>query len=119
MADHFINRSESKLRHDGAKFVGDVIEEIDNVFWGALKLLAQLRILSCNPDRASIELWFTSAKFKWMVMTTYVAFSHHDTPHRNEGRRGKPPFFSAEEAGNGDISASSQLAVGLDYDTPS
>ena len=56
MTDHLINSPETKLGHDGAELVSNVIKEVDYVLRGAGKLLAELRILSGNTDRAGIQL---------------------------------------------------------------
>jgi hypothetical protein len=56
MTNHFIDGSEPKLGHDSTKLVRNVIEEINDMLWGALELLAELGILSGDTDRASVQM---------------------------------------------------------------
>jgi hypothetical protein len=49
-AHHLINCADSEFCHDGTQLVGDVVEKVDHVLWLALKLLAELRILSSDAN---------------------------------------------------------------------
>lgn len=42
---------------------------------------------------------------------------HHDAAHSDERSRGESPLFSAEQAGDGDITASADLTIGLNGDS--
>jgi hypothetical protein len=53
-AHHLIDSADSKFCHDGTQLVGDVVEEVDHVLRLALKLLAELGILSRNSNGTRI-----------------------------------------------------------------
>jgi hypothetical protein len=51
---HIIDGPETKLSHDGTELVCDVVEEVDNMLGGTGELLAELRVLGSDTDRASV-----------------------------------------------------------------
>jgi hypothetical protein len=56
--NHLIDSTNTKLGHDGTHLVGDIVEEVDHVLWGALELLPKLRILGRDTDWAGVEMTF-------------------------------------------------------------
>ena len=64
------------------------------------ELLAQLRILRRDADRAGVE----------------VADAHHDAARDDERRGGEAEFLGAEQRGDDDVAAGLQLAVDLHDD---
>ncbi len=54
MTHHLVDGTEAKLGHDCAKLIGDIIEEVDDVFGRSLEFLAQFRILGSNADWAGV-----------------------------------------------------------------
>jgi hypothetical protein len=56
MTDHFIDGPNAKLGHDGAKLVGNVVKEVDDVLRRALELLSKDWILGGDADGAGVEL---------------------------------------------------------------
>jgi hypothetical protein len=80
MTYHLVNGTETKLGHDGSELVGHIVEEVDHVLRSSCELLAQLRILSSNTNRACVQ----------------VALAHKDTAHGDERSCGKAPFFGTK-----------------------
>jgi hypothetical protein len=56
VTDHIVNGPEAELGHDRTELVCDVVEEVDNVLGGTGELLAELRVLGSDTDRASVKL---------------------------------------------------------------
>jgi hypothetical protein len=56
VANHLVNRPVTKLGHDGAQLVGNVVEEVDDMFGRTLELLAELGILGGDTDGAGVLL---------------------------------------------------------------
>ena len=56
MTDHLIDSPETEFGHDGTAFVGNIVEEIDGMLRRTSELLAKLRVLSSDTDRASIQM---------------------------------------------------------------
>ncbi len=99
-ADHLVDRAEAELGHQLAHFLGDELEEVDDVLGLAAELLAELGVLGGDADRAGIE----------------VADPHHDAAHHHQGGGGEAVFLGAQERGDHDVAAGLELAVGLDDD---
>ena len=99
-ADHLVDRAEAELGHDLAQLLGDEEHEVDDVLGLARELLAQLRVLRRDADRAGVE----------------VADAHHDAARRDQRRRREAELLGAEQRGDRDVAAGLQLAVGLDAD---
>ena len=89
-----------QLRHQLAHFLGDELEEVDDVLGPAAELFAQARVLSGDADGAGIE----------------VADAHHDAAHDHQGGGREPELLGPEQGGDHDVAARLQLAVGLDDD---
>ncbi len=99
-ADHLVERAEAELGHDLADFLGDEAHEVHGVFRTTGEVLAELRVLGGDADRAGVE----------------VAHAHHDATEGHQRARGEAELFGAEEGGDDDVAAGLQLAVGLDDD---
>ncbi len=99
-ADHLVDRAEAELRHQLAHLLGDELEEVDDVLGAAAELLAELRVLGGDPDRAGVE----------------VADPHHDAAHDHQRRRGEPVFLGSQQRRDHHVAAGLELAVGLDDD---
>jgi hypothetical protein len=54
--NHLIDSTNTKFGHDGTHFVGDVVEEVNHVLWGTLKLFPKLRVLGRDTHRAGVEM---------------------------------------------------------------
>ena len=78
---------------------GDHEQVVDDVLRLAGELLAQLRILRRDADRAGVQ----------------VTLAHHDAAERDQRRGGEAEFFGAEERGDGDVAAGLELTVGLQH----
>ena len=46
-----------------------------------------------------------------------MTLAHHNAPHRDQWRGSKTPFLSTEQAGNGNVSSRSELAISLYNDS--
>jgi hypothetical protein len=101
VAYHLVDGSETKLSHDGSELVGHIVEEVDDVLGSSGELLAKLRILGSDTNRASVQ----------------VALSHKDTAHSDKRSGGKAPFLSTEQTSQGNITTSLELTVSLNNDT--
>jgi hypothetical protein len=87
MANHFVYGTEAKLCHDGSQFISDIIEtaqeglaiahhvsfregtieflgkgniQVNDMLRCALELCAELGVLSCNSNRAGVQLNYKS-----------------------------------------------------------
>ena len=80
----------------------DEHHEVDHVLGLALELLAQLRVLGRDPDRAGIEM----------------ADPHHDAARGDQRRGREAEFLGAEQRRDRHVAAGLELAVGLDADAP-
>jgi hypothetical protein len=56
VTDHVVHTAETQLGHNGSELVCDVVEEVDDMLRCANELLAELRVLSSDTNRASIQL---------------------------------------------------------------
>ena len=59
--NHLVNRADTKFGHDSTEFVGNVVEEVDNVLGSTLELLAQLRVLRSDTYWACVEMTFPNS----------------------------------------------------------
>ena len=80
---------------------GDELEEVDDVLGLAGELLAELRVLRGDADRAGVE----------------VADPHHDAAHDHQRGGREPVLLGAQQRGDDHVAAGLQLAVGL-HDDP-
>ena len=95
-----VELAEAKLRHDLADLFGDKPHEVDRVGRVAGEVLAKLRVLRGDPDRAGVQM----------------ADPHHDAAERNQRRGGEAELFRAEQGGDDHVPARLELPVGLDGD---
>jgi hypothetical protein len=58
VANHFVDSSETQFGHDGSEFIGNIVKEVDDMFWRSVELGAKLRILGSNTNRAGVEMAF-------------------------------------------------------------
>jgi hypothetical protein len=101
MSNHLVDGAETKLCHDGSKLVGNIVEEVDNMFGSTGELLSELRVLSGDTNRAGVQM----------------ALAHKDTAHGDKRSSGKAPFLSTKETSKGNITTSLELSISLDNDT--
>ena len=84
-----------------AHLLGDELEEVHDELGPAGELLAQLRVLGRDADRAGVE----------------VADPHHDAAADHQRRRREPELLGAEQRRDDHVTARLQLTVGL-HDDP-
>ena len=87
VADHLVDSSEAKLGHDGTELVGDVVEEVDDVLRSTIELLAKLRILGSDTNRACVQMASIQISMRFSIMFDLLAcnlLSHHDTAHGDQ-----------------------------------
>jgi hypothetical protein len=89
LADHLVERADSRARHDLAHFLGDEEEVVDDVLGLAGEALAQHRILRRDADRAGVEM----------------ALAHHDAAGRDQRRGGEAELVGAEQRADHDVAA--------------
>jgi hypothetical protein len=58
VAHHVVDGAVTKLGHDRAEFVGDIVEEVDDMLWRAVELLPKLRVLCGDTDGAGVKIYF-------------------------------------------------------------
>ena len=80
-ADEIVEPRDAELRHDPPRLLGDEEEEVDDVLGLAGELLAQLRILRRDPDRARVQ----------------VAGAHHHAAGRDQRRGREAHLVGAEQ----------------------
>ena len=99
-ANHLIDRTEPKLRHQLPHFLCQEAEELFDELRLAGELLAQLGVLRCHAYRARIEM----------------ADAHHDAASDDERCGGEPEFLGSEQRRNHHVAPGLQLSVDLDDD---
>ena len=100
VADRLGDRAEAERGEVLAHLLGDELEEVDDELGLAGELLAQLRVLGRDADRARVE----------------VADAHHDAARHDERRGGEAELLGAEQRGDHDVAAGLQLPVDLHDD---
>ncbi len=98
---HFVDCPEPELRHLLAHLLGDEHHEIDDVLRLAREPLAEFLILRGHAHGAGVQ----------------VALAEHDASAHHQGSRGEAEFLGAQHAGDDDVAARFQLAIGLHHDT--
>ena len=93
-ADHLVDGPEAELRHQLAHLLGDEAEEVLDELRLAGELLAQLRVLRRDADRAGVEM----------------ADAHHDAARDDERRGREAELLGAEQRRDDDVAAG--LAAG-------
>ncbi len=84
-ADELVHRADAEARHDFAHFLGDGVEEVDDVFWLALEFRAQIFVLRGDADRAGVR----------------VALAHVNAADGDERGGAEVEFLRAEHARRG------------------
>ena len=97
-ADHLVDGAEAEARHDLADFLGDRVEEVDDILWLPLELAAETLVDRGDADRAVVEM----------------ALADIDAAHRDEGRGSEVVFLGAEQRGVDDVLAGTHAAVGTE-----
>ena len=97
-SDQLPDRRDAEVRHDSPRLLGDEEEVVHDLLRRAFELGAQLRILGGDADRAGVQ----------------VALAHHDAADRDQRRGGEAELLGAQHAGDGDVAAGLELAVGLE-----
>lgn len=54
MIDYFVYSVEVKFGYDGMEFVGNIVEEVDDVFGSISEFFVKFRILGGDIDRVSV-----------------------------------------------------------------
>ena len=99
-ADHLVHRPESEFRHQLAHVFGDEPEVVLDELRLAGELLAQLRILGRDADRAGIQ----------------VADPHHDAARHDQRGGRESELLGAEQRRDHHVAPGAQLAVRLHDD---
>src|SRR5712675_397925 len=99
LAYHFVDRSESHLRHNFTKFFRQKVKQVDHIFRFASKQGTEFFILGSYAHGASIQM----------------ALPHHDTTRSNQRSRSNTPLFCAKQGSNGQIATGPYLPVCLQH----
>ena len=97
-ADHFIESTEAKPRHDLPRLLSNKKQVVHDVLGLAMKLLSQLGVLRCNPHRTGVQ----------------VTLTHHDAAQRDQRCRRKSDFFGTEQRPDHDVATCLDAAVCLE-----
>ena len=100
LAHHLVDRGEPKLGHDLARLLGYHHHVVHHVFRLTAEARAQLAVLRGDAHGAGVLL----------------AIALHQAAHRDERHGGEPEFFGAQEAGDRNVAAIHQLAIGFEHD---
>src|SRR5690606_26999708 len=100
VANHFLDRAVTELRHELARFLGDKPHEVHDMLRLAGILFAEPRVLRGDAGRTRIQM----------------ANTHHDAAGGDERCGGETELLGAEQRGNNDVAAGLELAVGFDGD---
>ena len=99
MADHLVDGAEAQARHDLAQLLGNKEHKVLNVFGLAAEAVTQATVLRSDAGGAGILL----------------AVALHEAAHRDERHGRKAKLLGTQQAGDGDVSAVHELAVGLEH----
>mmetsp|Transcript_33328 Transcript_33328/g.51723 ORF Transcript_33328/g.51723 Transcript_33328/m.51723 type:complete len:678 (-) Transcript_33328:277-2310(-) len=98
-AHQLVHRLDAEGRHGLPDLLGHHPQEVDHVLGHTLELLAQLRVLGGDADRAHVE----------------VALAHHDAAERDEGGGREACLLGAQQEGHHDVTPRLDLPVCLDH----
>jgi hypothetical protein len=56
VTNHLVDGPVAELGHDGTQLVGNVVEEVDDMFGRTLELLAELGVLGSDTNGAGVLL---------------------------------------------------------------
>ena len=99
MANHLIDGAEAQARHDLTQLLGNKEHKVLNVLGLAAEAATQAAVLRGDAGGASILL----------------AVALHEAAHRDERHGRKAKLLGAQQAGDGNIGAVHELAVGLEH----
>ena len=99
MADHLVDGAEAQARHDLAQLLGNKEHKVLDVLGLAAEAATQAAVLRGDAGRAGILL----------------AVALHEAAHRDERHGRKAKLLGAQQAGDGNIGAVHELAVGLEH----
>ncbi len=100
-ADQLVEAADAQLRHDLAGFFRDEEEVVHHMLRFAGKLFAQLGVLRGHAHRAGVQ----------------VALAHHDAALNHQRCSGKAEFIGTQQGTHHHVTASLDLAVGLQAHT--
>ncbi len=99
MADHFVDGAEAQARHDLAQLLGNKEHKVLNVLGLAAEAVTQAAVLRRDAGRAGILL----------------AVALHEATHGDERHGRKTKLLGTQQAGDSDVGAVHELAVGLEH----
>ncbi len=99
VADHLVDRAEAQARHDLAQLLGNKEHKVLNVLGLAAEAATQAAVLRSDAGRAGVLL----------------AVALHEAAHRDERHGRKAKLLGTQQAGDGDVGAVHELAVGLEH----
>ena len=99
MADHLVDGAEAQARHDLAQLLGNKEHTVLNVLGLAAEAATQAAVLRSDTGRAGVLL----------------AVALHEAAHGDERHGRKAKLLGAQQAGDGNIGAVHELAVGLEH----
>lgn len=99
MADHLVDGAEAQARHDLAQLLGNKEHKVLDVLGLAAEAATQAAVLRGDAGGAGILL----------------AVALHEAAHRDERHGRKAKLLGAQQAGDGNIGAVHELAVGLEH----
>ena len=99
MADHLVDGAEAQARHDLAQLLGNKEHKALDVLGLTAEAVTQTAVLRRDAGRAGILL----------------AVALHEAAHGDERHGCKAKLLGAQQAGDGNIGAVHELAVGLEH----
>ena len=99
MADHLVDGAEAQARHDLAQLLGYKEHKVLNVLGLAAEAATQAAVLRGDAGRAGVLL----------------AVTLHEAAHGDERHGRKAKLLGAQQAGDGNVGAVHELAVGLEH----
>ena len=98
-ADHLVDGAEAQTRHDLAQLLGNKEHKVLNVLGLAAEAVTQTAVLRGDAGRAGVLL----------------AVALHEAAHGDERHGRKAKLLGTQQAGDGDVGAVHELAVGLEH----
>ena len=99
MTDHLVDGAEAQARHDLTQLLGNKEHKVLNVLGLAAEAATQATVLRGNAGRAGILL----------------AVALHEAAHGDERHGRKAKLLGTQQAGDGDVGAVHELAIGLEH----
>ena len=98
MTDHLVDGAEAQARHDLAQLLGNKEHKVLNVLGLAAEAATQAAVLRGDAGRAGVLL----------------AVALHEATHGDERHGRKAKLLGTQQAGDGDVGAVHELAVGFE-----